>query len=374
MIVKNEAPVIKRCLDSLQVEKWIDYFLIVDTGSTDGTQDIIRNYFADKQIDGAVVEYPFTDFADCRNVAFQHIKDKVNYVFWIDADEELTFNKGFSFLGLKKIIENYDYAYFRCVNNGFQFRNNHLFSTDLEWKWYGCVHEYIEVVGVEIMAKTTIEGCQLVYNEDGNSWGDKIAKAHKHIELLEKQHEEEPCRGRWLFYLGQTWRAIPSREAKEKAVSYYEARVALYKRGREPEVYVSKLMSLCLRQELGQKLLPYQFEECADYDDSRIEHVMHANAIYREQKNYSAAYAHSKEAYKKYMKPPLGISELLLDLSVYTFSCAHVHAINCYYTRRAKEGLAVLELLKSNIKAKRSPALVSEGELYSLGKALHDLK
>ncbi len=40
MIVKDEAAVIERCLDS--VRPLIDYVLIEDTGSTDRTQKIIR--------------------------------------------------------------------------------------------------------------------------------------------------------------------------------------------------------------------------------------------------------------------------------------------------------------------------------------------
>jgi len=41
MIVKNESKVITRALDS--VRGFIDYVCICDTGSSDGTQDIIKS-------------------------------------------------------------------------------------------------------------------------------------------------------------------------------------------------------------------------------------------------------------------------------------------------------------------------------------------
>ena len=37
MIVKNEAKIITKCLDS--ISNYIDYWVISDTGSTDGTQE-----------------------------------------------------------------------------------------------------------------------------------------------------------------------------------------------------------------------------------------------------------------------------------------------------------------------------------------------
>ena len=65
MIVKNEAHVIRRCLDS--VRPFIDRWVIVDTGSTDGTQEIIRTHMRD--LPGELHERPWRDFGTNRSEA-----------------------------------------------------------------------------------------------------------------------------------------------------------------------------------------------------------------------------------------------------------------------------------------------------------------
>src|SRR5262249_60611020 len=65
MIVKNEAEVIRRCLDS--VRAIIDYWVIVDTGSTDNTQQIIREHL--KNVPGELHERPWQEFAHNRSEA-----------------------------------------------------------------------------------------------------------------------------------------------------------------------------------------------------------------------------------------------------------------------------------------------------------------
>lgn len=88
MIVKNESKVIVRCLGS--VKPYIDSWIIVDTGSTDGTQDIIRNFYED--VPGSVEERPWVDFAHNRNEALVLAKLKfpeADYILTIDADEVL---------------------------------------------------------------------------------------------------------------------------------------------------------------------------------------------------------------------------------------------------------------------------------------------
>ena len=61
MIVKNESEIITRCLDS--VKDLIDYWVISDTGSTDGTQQIITDYFKQHNIPGLLLENAWKNLA-----------------------------------------------------------------------------------------------------------------------------------------------------------------------------------------------------------------------------------------------------------------------------------------------------------------------
>ena len=94
MIVKNEAHVILRLLES--VSSIIDYWAIADTGSTDGTQDIITNFFKEKNIPGEIIQIDWKDdFSYARNIALKAVESKVDYGIWIDADEQLIIDKNF---------------------------------------------------------------------------------------------------------------------------------------------------------------------------------------------------------------------------------------------------------------------------------------
>ncbi len=91
MIVKNEASVIRRCLDSVLpiINRWV----IVDTGSTDGTQDIIRAHL--KNLPGELHERPWRDFAFNRSEALALARRQADYTFIIDADDALEIASGF---------------------------------------------------------------------------------------------------------------------------------------------------------------------------------------------------------------------------------------------------------------------------------------
>jgi Glycosyl transferase family 2 len=81
MIVRDERPQLGACLES--VRTLVDEMIVVDTGSTDGTQDLARG------LEARVFEAPWTDdFSAARNVGLDQALGK--WILVLDADETLT--------------------------------------------------------------------------------------------------------------------------------------------------------------------------------------------------------------------------------------------------------------------------------------------
>ncbi len=79
VIAYNDAPNMRRCLDSLH---WVDEIIVVDSHSTDGTTEISLEY-TDK-----VFHYPFQGFGTLRNTAITHATH--DWIFSLDTDEWAT--------------------------------------------------------------------------------------------------------------------------------------------------------------------------------------------------------------------------------------------------------------------------------------------
>ena len=102
MIVKNESNVISETLQNLLSNISIDYWVISDTGSTDNTQDIIKNFFYDKCIPGELFNDEWRDFGYNRSRALQHAYDKTDYLLVFDADDKINGKLILPFLNMEK--------------------------------------------------------------------------------------------------------------------------------------------------------------------------------------------------------------------------------------------------------------------------------
>jgi hypothetical protein len=147
MIVKNESHVIERCLES--VKPLIDYWVIVDTGSEDKTQEIIKKMM--QGIPGELHERAWINFEHNRNEALALAKDKADYLFFIDADDILSLGKDF-----KKADLDRDFYFVRLKIKELFYDRIQLVKSSFDWKWVGVVHEIIECA--EAKTSANLEG------------------------------------------------------------------------------------------------------------------------------------------------------------------------------------------------------------------------
>ncbi|MBI5345795.1 MAG: glycosyltransferase [Chlamydiae bacterium] len=191
MIVKDESKVITRCLAS--VKKIIDYWVIVDTGSSDGTQNIIKEFM--KDIPGELHERPWVNFGHNRNEALQFAKNKGDYVLFIDADEFLVFEEDFKMPHLDK--DKY-FIYIKDPGSTI-FIRSFLINNKLNWNWEGVIHEVVSCPDAKSFALIS-----KVINQTPNDGhrSEDPKKNLKDIAILEKALEQDPTNARYRLYLG----------------------------------------------------------------------------------------------------------------------------------------------------------------------------
>lgn len=193
MIVKNECSAIRNCLAS--IKGIIDTWVIADTGSEDGTQEIIREVL--QGIPGELHEIPWVDFASCRNTALNFARGKADYILFIDADEEIATQEGFEKDTLGK-----DAYFIRTKGPATDHFRILLIRDDPRWRWEGAIHEHlVHDWAVGEVLPTLINFCRRTDGRRSQDANKYLFDAH----LLEKKLREHPGHPRLLFYLAQSY-------------------------------------------------------------------------------------------------------------------------------------------------------------------------
>ena len=153
MIVRDEAPVLARCLNS--VKDAMDEIIIVDTGSKDATRKIAAE-FAD-----AVYDFPWEDdFAKARNYAFS--KANMDYQMWLDADDVMLPEDAAGLKQLKSgltadvVMLPYHVGFDAQGSPTFTYYRERLLRREKQFRWEGAVHETITPAGEILYAQPAV--------------------------------------------------------------------------------------------------------------------------------------------------------------------------------------------------------------------------
>lgn len=237
MIVRDEADSIERCLAACLPH--IDYWVICDTGSVDGTPELVRKALRD--VPGELHEHEWRDFGHNRSRLMELAHGKADYLLLLDADWRLEAAAG-AFDGLSAD------SYMVLHAGDVEFHNKRVVSGRIPWRYLGATHEHI--TSVEERSCERLENVIIHVESVG---GSRTGRWERDRELLAAALERDPADARSAFYLAQTLRDL-GRDADdpallEEALKAYERRAG--RDGWDEESYCALHQAGLLAAELG---------------------------------------------------------------------------------------------------------------------------
>lgn len=200
LMVKNESKILERCLKA--VENVVDAFCIHDTGSTDTTCEIAKEWL--KTRDGCLTHSTWQDFGYNRTQSFEHAQTYIEGAGWdtkdtygLLLDADMIFHTGTI---KEQVLTEIGYTALQVAGN-LEYPNCRLVRMDHPWVCRGVTHEYWDGL-------TTALPRSVCWIEDQNDGGCKSDKFERDARLLEKGLEETPTNERYMFYLAQTYHSL----------------------------------------------------------------------------------------------------------------------------------------------------------------------
>ena len=330
MIVKNEAAVIARCLAS--VRPLIGAWAIVDTGSTDGTQALIRELLGD--LPGRLIERPWVDFATNRNQALDLAREHGDYAFSIDADcvlelaPETVWPQRLDAPGYS--VEE------RLAGQTISYRTTKIMRHDT-WRWHGVLHEY--PAAAEGIHTQPLAGVRIVGHSDGGRSQRSLRDKYlSDAQVLEAALLREPDNARYVFYLGQSLRDAGEHA---RAIEAYRRRASMG--GWEEEVLYARLQVGALLERVGAPLADIIDAYLAAHDARarRAEPLCALARVMREAGRHASAYLFASRA----TTLPVPDDVLFVDMAVYQWRARDEHAIAAWYVGQHAESAALCRAL-----------------------------
>ena len=290
MIVKNETRVLDRLFRS--IKDYIDYYVIVDTGSTDGTQDFIRKWMDEAGIEGEVHERPWVNFGHNRQEALELAlaTERAAWLLFIDADEEL----GVADPAFRSKLETGVTYNIEKHHNNTRYAVPHILDVTVNrWQWRGVVHNHL--VHLEGPRRTELrKDVWIVYHPGEGAKSHGVTSEEKYLrdaKMLRNELRKNPDDTRSQFYLGQSYK-----DAKHysEALEAYTRRAAM--EGFDEEKFIAQLevgrMSIHLAK--SEAIVVREFLKAFEIRPRRAEPLHDLARYFRNNKRHASAYVFAR--------------------------------------------------------------------------------
>jgi len=328
---KNEEKCIEETLESIY--KYIDYWIICDTGSTDRTCDIVNNFFKTKNIPGELFIDEWVGFDYNKTKLFERCYNKTDYIFHMDADDLL--------FGELEVNETDDFvntiAYEVKMSRGTtKYLNLVLFNNHYKWKICGVAHTIAKCVDNKQNLKIGNLSHKTFYvlsRDTGNRSLDP-EKYKKDALILQKQffntlyEDEDNLNSRSAFYTAQSY--MDSGDYNN-AINWYSLYLKLKDTWIE-EIFESYLrLGVCLKLINGDdaKIIE-NFNKAKEIFTDRAEPYYELGKYYFEKNKKYEAYVHFMIAKNKNYDDVSKKYNLFININAYSMgNSIDDYLVNC---------------------------------------------
>ncbi|MBB5336836.1 glycosyltransferase family 2 protein [Pectinatus brassicae] len=239
VIVKNNEEDIKKWLES--VEKFSDEIIVIDTGCTDKTIDII------KETDALIYQYQWQDdFAAAKNFAID--KAEGSWIVFMDSDEYIE-----SAIDIKNILgkiidEKIDAVFSRMINidadnNNAEinrFLQTRVFRNHRNIYYQGRIHEQLYKNGQDLQQVVCED---IIIYHTGYSQKRYLTKMKRNLRLLQDDVDNNGKNKRHYRYMADCYYALGN---YSKAIYFYNKHIAsgLQSIGNENDVYYNLIEAM----------------------------------------------------------------------------------------------------------------------------------
>jgi len=198
MIIKNEISNIENLMQD--VCPVIEQVVVVDTGSTDGTLEKLKEL---------KLQYPSLEihhfdwvehFSKARNYSFSFAKN--DWVFWLDGDDRVDSTKLKEFkdntldsVAVDAWLLDYNYAQLPSGESLLTLGRERFIRREKNPTWIGAIHETVNISGLR---QQHYHGLEIVHNRAG-----KTIDRGRNLRILTREYEQNPGDPRTAYYYGK---------------------------------------------------------------------------------------------------------------------------------------------------------------------------
>jgi len=352
MIVKNAGPGFEKVLEANKPN--FDKWCILDTGSTDGTQDVIKRVLRDKK--GNLYEEPFVNFKVSRNRCFELAGTSCKFLLTLD-DTYVVQGDLRSFLTEVRSDQFSDSFSMLIKSDDSEYYSNRIIKSETGLRYVYTIHE---VIPKENNVNVTVPVNRATILDERSDYMETRTNNRKQfdLELLFKEYEDDPNDPRSLYYIAQTYGCMGDEVNKAK---YLELRANHPNEGYiQEKVDACFELARCYNFKLGRdwKTCEEWYEKAYELDPERPDSLYFLGVHWYLEKDYKRAHEYFKKGFqvgyplhRQYsLKPTLSfhyLPKFLTETSYYMKDYATGEAAARFFFQNNKPGCDSIELMNS---------------------------